>query len=59
LRELLEQRPRIPKELDAEPIVSAETELGSLRGKKQIKPELRAGFWSVVTEAGAKPSSSP
>ena len=52
VRELLEQRPRIPKELDVELIVSAEAELGSLRNKPQIKPDLRAGFWSVVSEAG-------
>jgi uncharacterized LabA/DUF88 family protein len=54
LRELFEQRPRIPKELDVELIVSAEADLGSLRDRPSIKPDLRAGFWKVVTEAGDK-----
>lgn len=54
LRELFEQRPRIPKELDVELIVSAEADLGSLRDRPSIKPDLRAGFWKVVTGAGDK-----
>lgn len=54
LRELFEQRPRIPKELDVELIVSAEADLGSLRDRPTIKPDLRAGFWKTVTEAGGR-----
>lgn len=58
LRELYEQRPRIPKELDVELIVSAESDLGSLRERPEIKPELRAGFWRIVIEAGAQLDSN-
>jgi hypothetical protein len=48
VRELLAQRPVIPKELDVELIRSAEADLGSLRGKDAVKRSLRGGFWDAL-----------
>jgi len=58
LRDLVEQRPRIPKELDVELILRAEVDLGSLRERPEIKPDLRRGFWKTITEAGDKLDSN-
>lgn len=52
LRELCEQHPRIPKELDVELIMHAEADLGSLREEPALKPGLRAGFWEILAQAG-------
>lgn len=48
LGRLLQQAPRIPIELDVEMIVTAERQLGSLRGRDEEKRGLRAGFWKTA-----------
>lgn len=52
LRDLYERRPRIPRELDVQLILSAEKDLGPLFEHEDLKRELRAGFWGVIEAAG-------
>ena len=45
IEELLRQQPVIPSRLDARLLRAGEEALGSLRGRPELKRELRAGFW--------------
>jgi uncharacterized LabA/DUF88 family protein len=42
--------PTIPQQLDIELLLAAEEELGSLRGRKDIKSEMRGTFWLALNE---------
>jgi len=62
VRELAAQAPVVPKELDVQLVVSAESALHrSLRGRSGIKSGMRRGFWECVREAADKlpPESAP
>lgn len=48
LRELVSRMPRIPKELDGQLIRFAESDLGSLRERDDLKRSLRQGFWERI-----------
>ncbi len=48
--ELLEQFPRIPRELDMALLVECEKTLGPLRERQDLKREVRGAFWSAVRE---------
>jgi hypothetical protein len=51
LREVLDGHPTLPDRLDAELLGKAEEELDSLRGRPDLRSELRYGFWLTVEEA--------
>lgn len=51
VRELLEDFPRIPRELDIALLVEAEKTTGSLRERQDLKHEVRGAFWAAVQEA--------
>jgi len=52
LEELLAEKPRIPRELDAELLIEAEKEAGPLPGSEQdLRHEMRAGFWAAIKDA--------
>jgi uncharacterized LabA/DUF88 family protein len=51
LRELLDSFPTLPQQLDIELLLAAEEELGSLRGRPDLKSELRGTFWFALKEA--------
>lgn len=55
LAELVAETPRIPRNLDYALITEAETELGSLRQREDLKRALRSGFWTAI--AAAQPAS--
>jgi uncharacterized LabA/DUF88 family protein len=40
--------PRLPRDLDIELLVAAEDRMGSLRGRHDLKSELRGAFWSAL-----------
>jgi hypothetical protein len=48
LHGLLGQYPTIPKELDLQLVLDAERSLGSLRGRGDLKKEIRIGFWQAL-----------
>ncbi|HVE67395.1 MAG TPA: NYN domain-containing protein [Solirubrobacteraceae bacterium] len=48
----LDAFPKLPQPLDLDLIVFAETELGSLRGRPDLKQEVRGAFWSALRQAG-------
>jgi uncharacterized LabA/DUF88 family protein len=45
---LLDDRPKIPRELDVQLLVDAEQSVGSLRDRQDLKRELRAAFWDEI-----------
>jgi hypothetical protein len=49
-KELLKQRPRLPKELDVQLIEQAEKRLGSLRDRQDLKRGFRQAFWARLDE---------
>lgn len=51
LERLLSKAPKIPPELDIALIVDAESTLGSLRDRQDLKVGLRAAFWAEIQEA--------
>lgn len=51
LAALIADRPKIPRELDYALITDAETTLGSLRERQDLKRELRAAFWDETEKA--------
>ncbi|MES1244791.1 MAG: NYN domain-containing protein [Acidobacteriota bacterium] len=55
IRRLLEQAPIIPYPLDAQLVLSAERVLGSLQMRKDLKRDLRAGFWEALQGDRATP----
>lgn len=52
LRRLRNEAPVIPHQLDAQLLLAAERSLGSLRGRQDLKRDLRAGFWSAIENLG-------
>lgn len=54
IRELLENFPRIPRELDIALLVEAEKTTGSLRERQDLKHEVRGAFWAAVHAAAPK-----
>lgn len=48
---LLDQAPRVPKDIDVQLLLHAEKTLGSLRGQEERKVALRRAFWSAVRDA--------
>jgi uncharacterized LabA/DUF88 family protein len=54
VRKLLGSFPILPKQLDIQLLLAAEEELGSLRGRADLKSELRGTFWFALkaTERG-------
>jgi hypothetical protein len=50
---LRRQSPAVPRELDAQLFQEAERSLGPLRGRQDVRRELRAGFWDAVMQATA------
>ncbi|HSK78630.1 MAG TPA: NYN domain-containing protein [Thermoanaerobaculia bacterium] len=51
VQKLLTQAPVIPRELDVQLVVEAEQSLGSLRARRDLKKDLRAGFWSALKDS--------
>jgi hypothetical protein len=47
---VLDSFPTLPQPLDIELLLSAEEELGSLRGRPDLKSELRGTFWFALKE---------
>jgi uncharacterized LabA/DUF88 family protein len=50
VREVLDSFPTLPQQLDIELLLAAEEELGSLRGRPDLKSELRGTFWFALKE---------
>jgi uncharacterized LabA/DUF88 family protein len=50
---LLGEAPRIPREIDAQLLATAEADVGALGGRQDLRREMRAGFWSAIREADA------
>ena len=51
LRTVLDAFPILPQQLDIQLLLAAEEELGSLRGRPDLKSELRGTFWFALKEA--------
>jgi uncharacterized LabA/DUF88 family protein len=50
IRAVLNKFPDLPRPLDIELLLAAEEQLGSLRGRKDLKSELRGTFWLALNE---------
>jgi hypothetical protein len=48
---LLDQAPRVPKDIDVQLVISAEDTLGSLRDQVDTKVALRQAFWKALRAA--------
>lgn len=55
---LLDQAPRVPKDIDVQLLIHAEKTLGSLRGQEERKVALRRAFWTAVRDARKASKSS-
>src|SRR5204862_7332614 len=51
VRKVLEGFPILPQQLDIQLLLAAEEDLGSLRGRPDLKSELRGTFWFALKEA--------
>jgi len=48
---LLEQAPRVPRDIDVQLLIHAEKTLGSLRDRRELKADLRDAFWKALRVA--------
>jgi hypothetical protein len=48
VHKLLDQAPIIPSQLDLQLLMAAETALGSIRERQDLKKDLRSGFWKAL-----------
>jgi hypothetical protein len=51
VRSVLDRFPHLPGELDIALVHAAEERLGSMRGRPDLKTELRGSFWFAAKEA--------
>ena len=58
MRQLLDQAPKVPKEIDVQLVIHAEKTLGSLREQGPTKGALRKAFWKELKVARRAQSSS-
>ncbi|HEX5720743.1 MAG TPA: NYN domain-containing protein [Thermoanaerobaculia bacterium] len=57
IRRLLDQAPILPNQLDTQLLLAAETTLGSLRERKGLRNDLRAGFWNTLQSLSTTPTT--
>ena len=56
IRRLLDQAPILPHEIDTQLLLEAERTVGSLRERKGLRNDLRAGFWNALQGLATAPT---
>lgn len=56
LQEVLQQRPRIPRQMDLALLATTEARLGSLREEPGLRGALRESFWRALVDDDAPPA---